>query len=53
MEFTQGVRFDTLGLMPEMLRALHLGQKPEAVKANARCEFHKSVSLAVSILIGS
>ena len=37
MEFTQGVRFDTLGLMPEMQRALEKKGISESTPIQAGC----------------
>ena len=37
MEFTQGVRFDTLGLLPEIMRALHKKKIEESTPVQAGC----------------
>lgn len=37
MEFTQGVRFDTLGLLPEMMRALQKKNIEESTPVQAGC----------------
>ena len=37
MEFTQGVRFDTLGLSPEMMRAIAQREIEESTPVQAGC----------------